>query len=267
MDTLQAIVTGAIQGITEFIPVSSSAHLAGLPLIMKWSDPGHAADVFLHFGSLFAVFVVFWKEFALVLKGALHIVACQSSDQKTYALSLLIASIPIIVVFGIVEAFFPLRINSLMFIASNSILFGVLLWLADRQSIKQPTDKQVSCKDALIVGFFQVFSIIPGASRLGTCLTGMRILGYDRITSFRFSVLMSIIPVAGAVFLKTLKVLFSVVSLPWDGMILSCLVAFAFGILTLKMVLAWLKNGSFSPFVLYRIGFGTALIGLYAAAF
>ncbi|MDR1031963.1 MAG: undecaprenyl-diphosphate phosphatase [Holosporales bacterium] len=265
MDTLQAIVTGAIQGITEFIPVSSSAHLAGLPLIMKWSDPGHAADVFLHFGSLFAVFVVFWKDIALILKGALHIVTRQASDQRTYALSLLTASIPTIVVFGIVEVFFPLRINSLMFIASNSILFGVLLWLADRRSTSP--SKQVSCKDALIVGFFQVFSIIPGASRLGTCLTGMRILGYDRITSFRFSILMSIIPVAGAVFLKALKVLFSVVSLPWDGMILSCLVAFAFGILTLKVVLAWLKNGSFLPFVLYRIGLGAALIGLYTAAF
>ncbi|MDR1365501.1 MAG: undecaprenyl-diphosphate phosphatase [Holosporales bacterium] len=261
MDILQAIITGAIQGITEFVPVSSSAHLAGLPLIMKWSDPGHAADVFLHFGSLFAVFVVFWKEVALILKGALHIVTRQASDQRTYALSLLVASIPTIVVFGIIEIFFPLRINSLLFIASNSILFGALLWLADRQPIKQPTDKQVSCKDALIVGFFQTFSIIPGASRLGTCLTGMRILGYDRITSFRFSVLMSIIPVAGAVFIKTLKVLFSFVYLSLDEMMLSCLVAFVLGMLTLKIVLAWLKNGSFLPFVLYRICLGTALIG------
>ncbi|MDR1475081.1 MAG: undecaprenyl-diphosphate phosphatase [Holosporales bacterium] len=265
MDIFQAIITGIIQGITEFIPVSSSAHLVCLPLIVNWSDPGHAADVFLHLGSLFAIFVVFWKEIKLISEGTMHALTFKASEQRTYALSLLVSSLPTIAVFGVVEIFFPLRINSLIFIASSSIFFGALLGFADRRSTIKSLDRQVSYKDALIVGAFQVFSLIPGASRLGTCLTGMRLLGYDRITSFKFSVMTSIVPVAGAVFLKSFKIFFSVISLPLDGIVLSCAVALVFGILTLRLALMWLGKRSFFPFVLYRIVLGAVIIGFYWA--
>ncbi len=265
MEICQSIVAGVIQGITEFIPVSSSAHLAILPIFMHWPDSGHAADVVVHFGSLGGIFLIFRTQIFSAIMGLLKLITNQQRDEDTqYTLSLIVASLPTIIIFGVAEIYFPFRLNSLLVVGTSAIGFGTLLMVADRFAVRKDCkESEISIKDAFIIGLFQVCSIIAGASRLGCCLTGMRFLGYGRSVSFKFSMMMSVIPVCGAVFLKTIKVLTAVDEISSDGLVLSCLMAFIFGVLTLRVMNSWVEKKTFFPFVIYRILLGCVLLILY----
>ncbi|MDR0662012.1 MAG: undecaprenyl-diphosphate phosphatase [Holosporales bacterium] len=256
----QILWLGALQGLTEFLPVSSSAHLALLPQWFHWKDQGQSVDVFLNLGTVAVLIFFLFPDLCAVCRGGCDTLRGRATAERTQCIQILLATLPVIVVGGLVEALCPLRLNHPVFLATITVIFSLILFFCDRR----PTVSQHHpWRDALLIGGAQVFALLPGASRLGVCLSIMRYLGYDRITSFRFSLLLSLPPVLGALTLKGLKVLKT--PLPWSWLVLlgGCLTAFLCGKLVLKGMFAWLKRGgTWTPFVLYRLLLAVAMMML-----
>ena len=196
-----SFILGAVQGITEFLPVSSTAHTALCQKIFSLHYFGRDFDVLLNLGTLFALIVYFFRDSLKIFFGGLNFICNKKSKNRDFFLMILLANLPTIVLFGTLE-FLGIKVTSAKLAAVNLIGFGILLYLCDQKPI---TKKGFSLKDAVKVGIAQMFSFLPGVSRLGICLSMCRYLGYDRRESFRFSMLLSIFPVAGACCLKFLK--------------------------------------------------------------
>ncbi|MDR0406806.1 MAG: undecaprenyl-diphosphate phosphatase [Holosporales bacterium] len=251
---MRLFLLGALQGITEFLPVSSSAHLALLPQFLNWQDQGQGVDVFLNVGTLGVLFLYLFKEMRAFIKGGLDVVRRRTTSNRFFFLKVLIAALPVIVVGGIVEIFFESRLNNPVLLAGTTALFSIILLGGDRTPQRAASlHYQGSFTEAFLIGCAQIFSLIPGASRLGVCLSAMRFLGYDRIEAFRFSMLLSIPPVMGALTLKSVKVVMHATVLPWGAIMGGCIAAFVCGMLTFKGASYWIsKGGTLTPFVVYR---------------
>ncbi|MDR2416998.1 MAG: undecaprenyl-diphosphate phosphatase [Holosporales bacterium] len=252
---VRLIVLGALQGITEFLPVSSSAHLALLPQFLDWQDQGQGIDVFLNIGTLVVLCLYLFREICALAKGAWDIILKRKTHDQVFFWQVIVASLPVIVVGGIIELCFESRPNNPVLLAATTGIFSLLLFLCDRVSQRFVLCRhQGSVVDALIVGCAQVCALVPGASRLGVCLSAMRFLGYTRLEAFRFSMLLSMPSVLGALTLKSVKVFTKGLILPWASIANGSIVAFLCGILVFWGMSHWLKkNGTFTPFVVYRV--------------
>lgn len=258
MTFLYALLLGAIQGITEFLPVSSSAHLLVIPKLLGLPYQGKAFDIFLNLGSLLAILVFFRSAFFSMLFGFKDFVINRKSQNRYFFMTLFWSSLPTIVIFGIVEIFFSVEINSTIVMGISMIVFAVVLYLCDA---RQSAELKITRTDSILTGIAQTMSLIPGVSRLGACLSMMRYLNYTREDSFKYSMILSIPPVTGACFLKLLKILSSgTQSIEWEMVGLSCLASFAFGLITLKMMCKFLRKFTLFPIVIYRIIFGLLLL-------
>ncbi|MDR1267729.1 MAG: undecaprenyl-diphosphate phosphatase [Holosporales bacterium] len=252
LDIAQVLWLGTLQGLTEFLPISSSAHLALLPRFLHWQDQGQSVDVFLNIGTLGALFFYLFRELRMSLRGARDVLFGRKTPEQAFLLKALVATAPVILAGWIVETFFSSRLKSPTLLASTTVLFSLILLLCDRRP-ERPLHK-TPLRDALIIGCAQVFSLLPGASRLGVCLSAMRFLGYDREEAFRFSLFLSFPPVLGAITLKGIKAIGAGAHPPWDALMGGCGMAFFWGMMTLGGVLWWLKRGgTWTPFVAYRL--------------
>lgn len=253
MHLIDSIILGAIQGITEFLPVSSTAHTALCEKLFSLHSFGKSFDIILNLGTLLALVIYFYRDSLRLFFGGFDFILNKKSKERDFFLIILLANLPTIIIFGILE-FMDVSFSSAKLSAINLIGFGIVLYLCDRK----PTNKKVfSLNDGLKVGIAQLLSFFPGVSRLGICLSMCRYLGYDRRKSFKFSMLLSIFPVAGACFLKLLKMFvknsaefFSI------DVIVGIISAFAFGILSIYFVNQFLQKQTFAPIILYRIIFG-----------
>jgi len=264
MDFVQIIALGLLQGLTEFLPVSSSAHLILLPLLLGWEDQGLAFDVAVHVGTLVAVVSYFRKDlyclitgwFASVFKG-------QYSTDSRLAWLIIIGTIPV----GLVGLFFgdlvEIYLRSPLVIALATIAFALLLWWADAKGVREREQHQLTIKDAIIIGLYQVLALIPGTSRSGITMTGALFLGLTRDASARFSFLLSIPLIFLAGSLKTVELVQIAESVDWfaiiAGVVISALSAFACISLFLKL----LEKVGMLPFVIYRLVLGAFLLYLY----
>jgi len=265
MTLFNLIIIAIIQGITEFLPISSSAHLILLPQAVGFQDQGQVIDVAVHLGTLIAVVLYFWNDvknaffgFLGLFKGRLH------TQNAHLAIALIIATIPAVVFGAILKlsgASDAMR-DSIAVIGWTMLLFGVLLWWADS---KMPMTRQAETwtfKHALILGLWQALALIPGTSRSGITITGARLLGYKRIDAARLSMLMSIPTILAAGGMEILDVIGKKSSTPMTDIVLAVILSALAAFLALSFMMRWLKSVSFTPYVVYRIILGLGLLGL-----
>lgn len=254
-----------IQGITEFIPVSSSAHLVLLPHIFNVEDQGLAVDVALHAGSLLAVALALHKENLAMVKDALEYLFHPKQHKKpTLLFHLLIATLPIVIVGFIAKSLVEDNLRNPLYLGISSIMFAAFLFIADRNHKRNRTLADLTPRHALFIGLLQIFALIPGASRSGTSITAGRFLGLSTVDATKFSILLGI-PI---IFAAMTLIAFSAFQNPVSNeelyrIAIASALSFTFSYLTIKIMLRWLKKSTFTPFVVYRILLGIVLIVLY----
>jgi len=258
MTVLHALILGIVQGLGEFLPISSSAHLVLIPWLFGWNDPGLTFDVALHMGTLLAVVLYFWLDWVRLVKAALR---RQASDDKRIFWYLVLATIPG-GLFGLAfenkaETVFraPLLIGIMM------IVMGILLYLADKKRQLRKMDT-MTMADALWIGLSQALAIIPGVSRSGSTMMTARFLELTREDAARFSFLMSTPIILGAGVLKLRHLTVASIDLPF---LVGIITSFVVGILSISFLLRYLKTSNFGLFVGYRFIIGFIVIGFALA--
>lgn len=260
MTTFQAIVLGLIQGLTEFLPISSSAHLSLAPILFGWKDPGLAFDVALHFGTLVAVLWYFRKQWAELIAAAAAIVASRRIDtvEKKRVIFLILATIPGAIGGLLLEEKAETVFRAPMLTATALIIMGLILWAVDRASSQSRNLKEMRWLDALLIGIAQVVALIPGVSRSGSTITMGRGLKLDRQSAAIFSFLMSMPIIAAAVVLKGPDVV------PQGGIttpvIAGVLAAAVSSWLAIEILLRYVSRHSYGIFALYRVLLGAAVL-------
>ncbi len=266
MTILQAFVLGIIQGLTEFLPVSSSAHLTLAPWAFGWPDPGLAFDVALHTGTLLALFYFFRKEWVALIGAGFRVLAQRDARtiEERRALYVVIATIPAGIGGLLLQKYAESTFRSPALIASALIVMGVVLYLVDRLVASRRTLDDVRWTDALIVGTAQVCALVPGVSRSGSTITASRALGLDRESAAIFSFLLSG-PITMAAALKELPS--AVHSMHGDlaPLLVGILASAISGWLAISVLLRYVAKHSYGIFAAYRIVIGIAIFALLAA--
>lgn len=259
MDLIHALLLALLQGITEFLPISSSAHLVLPSELLGWPDQGLAFDTAVHLGSLLAVISYFWRDLIrYVVAGFNQLIMRKQSNDGRYAMNLLIASLPILPVGFFGRFFIEEHLRSIEVIAVTTIFFGLTLWYADR--VRHNTEQTLTPGRALAIGFAQCLALIPGTSRSGITITAALLLGHSRSDAARISFLIAIPTILGAATLKTIDLITEPGNPDWLaiglGTGLSAVSAYACITLLIKFV----DRIGYFPFVVYRLLLGALLI-------
>jgi undecaprenyl-diphosphatase len=255
----QAIVLGIVQGLTEFLPVSSSAHLILIPWLLKWQeDPGLAFDVILHLGTLLALIVFYWREW---LEMGLSLVNGDRVRRRLLLL-LIVASVPGAIIGVLLEKQAETIFRSPVLIAVTLATLGVILWAADAFGSKKRKIGDLTFVDALFIGLSQALAIIPGVSRSGSTITTARILGIQRADAANFSFLMATPIIAGAGLKEAHKAFHSGLTpqLGW-GFAASAV----FGLIAIVWLLSYVRTHTYRPFAIYRIVLAAIVVAVALA--
>lgn len=264
MTLFHLVLVAVIQGITEFLPVSSSGHLILLPALTGIPDQGQVVDVAVHVGSLGAVIVFFRHDVALAARGALSLLRGRTdAEGASLALCLTVATIPVILAgLALRAAGIDVALRSTAVIGWTMILFGVLLWWADRAGGDERPAEAWRLRDAMILGLWQAMALIPGTSRSGIVITGARFLGYDRYGAAKLSMLMSIPTIVASGALLGGEVAAEAdLALARDAGIAAAF-AFVAALIALKLMFRLLRVVDYTPYVLYRVVLGLALLAI-----
>jgi len=262
MPLFYLLLIAALQGLTEFLPVSSSAHLILLPRLTGMPDQGQVIDVAVHIGTLFAVAVYFWSDLKIGLAGIPRMLTGRiDTPGARLAFLLMIATLPA-VAFGVVLKLTGLidMMRSITVIGWTMILFGILLYIMDQRGGTDKTDADWNLRDAIIMGLWQAVALIPGTSRSGITITAARQLGYNRRDGAKLSMLMSVpIIFASGVLLGADVFRTADINTARDGAIAAGFSFFA-ALLALTLMMRLLRSVSFTPYVIYRIALGVVLL-------
>jgi undecaprenyl-diphosphatase len=258
---LQIIVLAVVQGITEFLPISSQAHLILVDDFASWPDAGLQVRVAVHVGSLGAVIVYFSQDLWAIIKGIFLMMAGRVSDGSRMAVNLFIASVPVI---GVGAAVVLLDVADTLqtpeVIAWTMLGFGILLWFADRTGMTLRRIEHMTGGAALMIGLAQILALIPGTSRAGITMTAARMLGYERTEASRFSMLLALPVILAAGGWDAVSIYRADnLQLGMDA-ILAAVLAFAVALGSIAFLMKWLERATFTPFVIYRVMLGGALI-------
>lgn len=253
MTLFQAIVLGLVQGLTELLPVSSSAHLALTPFLLGWEDPGLSFDVALHFGTLMALGWYFRREWIDMTKSAWSIARTRrvESVHDRRLVYLMVATVPAGVGGLLLNDLAKTTFRSPYIIGTTLIVLGVLLWAIDRWSVRSRSIEEITLKDAVVVGCAQVLALVPGVSRSGSTITAGRLLRLDRPSAARFSFLMSM-PITLAAVLKEAPEALRAEGLSWP-LLAGVLAAAVSSWLAITVLLRYVSKHSFGVFALYRV--------------
>ena len=252
MTHLQGFVYGAVQGLTEFLPVSSSAHLTLLPWFFGWEDPGLGFDVALHVGTLVAVLWYFWRDWWDLASAALAALGERSFTSTAEAAlfwKIVVASIPAAAIGAAFEHQAEEAFRAPLLIAAALATLGALLYWSDTRPERRSAIERIEWADALWIGLAQAAAIVPGVSRSGITISIARLRGIGRESAARFSFLLSTPIIAGAALLKV-KALASAVRDPAE--LLGLVASAVFGFAAIAVLLRWVRTGSYVPFVVYR---------------
>ncbi len=260
---LHIVILAIVQGISEFLPVSSSGHLILLPHIAGWQDQGGNIDIAVHVGTLGAVLVYFWRDIWAILAGFSGGRRRERRAGRALGIYLLISLPPVLVAGGLLVTFAPDLFRSPLIVAWTMLVFGVLLWLADRIGMTVRRVEHMTVGSAVIIGVAQILALVPGTSRSGITMTAARFLGFERGEAARFSMLMSIpvIVAAGAVVARDLAKSGEPIITGDAG--LAAAIAFVTALFSIAILMLMLKRVSFTPFVVYRLFLGIVLLVLY----
>lgn len=259
MTLIQQLLIAIIQGITEFLPISSSGHLILIPKLTDLPDQGPLIDVAVHIGSLLAIIIYFWRDVRGLAQGGFATVGIgKAPEQRNLFLWIVIGTIPAVAVGFLLKDMLE-GFRSTHLVAVNLIFYGILLGLADRFGKEERSYEDLSLRDAIIVGCAQALALVPGTSRSGVTMTAARFLGYKRVEAARFSFLLSIPAVAGAGTLVALRLADADVQMQWDALVtgtFTFIAAFA----TMAFLMNFLRRATMMVFVVYRVLLGVALL-------
>ncbi|MBC6441236.1 MAG: undecaprenyl-diphosphate phosphatase [Rhodospirillales bacterium] len=257
MTLLQLAVLALVQGITEFLPISSSGHLILTSQVLDWPDQGLAVDVAVHAGTLLAVIVYFWRDIIRILGG---LTESGSASTRPLAGMIVVATIPAGAAGYALHAIDENMFRDPAVIAWATLGFGLLLLVADLFGMTLRRLEHMTWTAAIMIGLAQILSLIPGTSRSGITMTAARFMGFERDAAARFSLLLSIPLISAATLLKGLDVYeASDVELS-RSMLIAGFLAFLSAIVAIWLMMAWLKRATFTPFVIYRIALGLGLL-------
>ncbi|GGB66839.1 undecaprenyl-diphosphate phosphatase [Shewanella inventionis] len=262
METLQVILLALIQGLTEFLPISSSAHLILPSQLLGWSDQGLSFDVAVNTGSLFAVVIYFRHDIVTLAKSWFGSLAGSHSQESKLAWWIILATIPAVIAGFMAKDFIETHFRNTLVIAITTIVFGILLWVADRMSKAQLNEFQMGWKKALLIGLAQAMALIPGTSRSGATMTAALMLGLTREAAARFSFLMSIPVSFGAALLVTKDLVESPALIDYQALSLGIVVSFIAAYLCIHYFLKFISQIGMTPFVIYRLLLGGLLLGM-----
>jgi len=259
MTLVQIIVLSLIQGLTEFLPVSSSAHLILGSRVFSWPDQGLVFDVATHLGTLLAVLVYFRKD---LWNMCLPWLGKNKGDEQSRKLGLIlvVASIPAIIAGGLLHGWVESSLRDIRVIAFSTIGFGLLLWWADARFARNLTIRDMNMRSGIMIGLAQMLSLVPGTSRSGITITMGRMLGFNADSAARFSFLLSIPIIAAAGAYGVLRMVLNSADIDWLQFGLAVVLSALAGWLCIAAFLALLQRIGLVPFVLYRLALGVALL-------
>jgi len=268
MSLLEALVLGLVQGLTEFLPISSTAHLRIAPELFGWEDPGAAYSAVIQLGTVLAVIFYFWRD--LLRLGAAFFNGLKERQplgtvESRLAWFVLLGTLPIGILGLAFKKAIESSLRSLYVIAGSLIVLAIVLFIVERAAKHTRTVADMTLKDGLVIGLWQALALIPGSSRSGTTLTGGLSLGFKREDAARYSFLLSI-PATGLAGLFQLKHLINAPERPSTlALAVGTLVAFLSGMAAIAGLLRYLRTRTTLVFVLYRVALGTLLLGLLSA--
>ncbi len=262
MFELQYFFLGLIQGITEFLPISSSAHLILIPELTNWEDQGIFSDIAVHVGTLIAVIIYLLKDIRIILIDFFNF---RKSNRKNFVIKIFVATLPALIIGFIVYEYFIIYFRNLIVIAWASIIFAIILFLADQRKNLNKKWEDLNYIEVFFIGLCQVLAFIPGASRAGVTITGARILGVKRKSSAIFSMVLSIPIILSSLSLSMID-LFSKQSIeinltqPIFAACIACITA----LISIHAMMKILQFTNFNIFIIYRIILGILLLIFYA---
>jgi undecaprenyl-diphosphatase len=265
MTVFQAIVLGVLQGLAEFLPISSSAHLALAPWVFGWQDPGLAFDVALHVGTLVAVLWYFRRDWIALIRSAFDIVRKRAvtSPDEWRVVFLVIGTIPGAIAGLLLEDIAETSFRTPALIAVMLMIMGVVLWAADRYARADRPLPEMTWRNALAIGVAQAFALVPGVSRSGATMTAARLLRFDRRSAAVFSFLLSM-PITAAA--AVVKVPDAIAAGGFSAPLIAGVLAAALSSwLAIAVLLRYLAQHTFGIFALYRLALGALILGLVAA--
>ncbi|MBB3190055.1 undecaprenyl-diphosphate phosphatase [Halomonas cerina] len=264
MDWLQIVLLAVIQGLTEFLPISSSAHLILVPVFTDWPDQGLAFDVALHLGSLAAVVLYFRHELSGMITSWCRSVAGRGTDDEArLAWWVILATLPVGLAGLAFKDTIEVAMRSPLVLAGGLIGFGLLLGYADWRHRGSRNEYHLSWQDALWIGLAQALALIPGTSRSGITMTAALLLGLNREASARFSFLLSIPVIVLAGGLETLGLIEASTPVDWTALVAGTLLSGISAYLCIHFFLVFIKRIGMQPFVIYRLLLGIALLWLF----
>lgn len=259
----QIVALAMVQGLTEFLPISSSGHLNLIHLLSDWQDQGPLADVAVHVGTLFAVMAYLWRDMLRLLAGLGHLLRGRTSEDARLLLLLILASLPVFAIgYIVLKSGLIYRFRTIEVIAWANLGFAFVLWGADSFGLTIRRLEHTTAGDALLIGLSQVIALVPGASRAGVTMTAARMLGYERVEAARFSLLLSIPTIAGLGVATALEIAASGdIELQAD-LGLAAVLSFAAAVLAIWFMMALLRRTTMTVFVVYRIILGLVLLAI-----
>lgn len=254
MEIYQALILGIVQGLTELLPISSSAHLTILPWIFNWNIPD-AFDVALHFGTLLAIVLYFFKDWIELIKGGYkYAFKKEKTVQGRMFWYIVLATIPGGAIGFLLDHFLGDTLNQPIIIAASLIVMGIILYVVDKNSKSNVKYEEMTLKQTFLIGLSQALAFIPGVSRSGVTITTARAMGIKREAAAKYTFLLSTPIVFAATLFKFSEFQFSV------SFIIGVLASFIVGIFVIRFLLKYIQKGSFKIFAIYRVIFGILII-------
>ena len=267
-ELLQAVVLGTIQGLTEFLPISSSAHLRIFPEMFGWGDPGAAFTAVIQIGTELAVLIFFRKDIWRI--GSAWLRSLVKPEYRGHLDArmgwfIIIGSLPIVILGVLLKDIIEQDFRNLWIIGTTLIVLGIVLGIADRVGSTAKQIKQITLRDAILMGLAQAMALVPGVSRSGATLSMGRFLGYDREAATRYAFLLAIPAVVGAGIFELKEIPHGDNTYGWGPTIVATVVSFVVGYAAIAWLLRYVSTKSYTPFVLYRIALGSLTLALVAA--
>lgn len=268
MEILKSIFLGGVQGIAEFLPISSSGHLVVFPYILDWDYKGLSFDIALHFGTAIAIMVYFWKDWKRLITSAISKLQGTSykvqEDQNEFPQNLLwqivVASIPAGIIGVLINDYVESKFHSPLLIAFNLIFFGLVLWFVDKYSKTNLKIKNAKYWNSFLIGIAQSIALMPGVSRSGITITTSRLLGFEKEDGAKLSFMIGTPAMLGAFVLAAKDMKAEMINVSF---IIAVIASAIFGYLAIKYMLKYLQKGSFAIFTWYRIVLGAIIILIY----
>lgn len=262
MGIVEAVVLGIVQGLTEFLPISSTGHLRVVPTLFGWEDPGAAFTAVIQLGTLAAVLIYFWKDLVTIFTAWLRSLAGEKSYEGRLGWAIVVGTIPIVVLGLLGKDYIEGSLRSLTVVATMLIVVAILMLIAEKFSSHKRSSDSLSPRDGLIVGLWQAVALIPGASRSGSTITGGLFLGLERAAAARFSFLLSVPSIFAAGIYEAVKERKEILGSNLTPIIVATVVSFIVGYAAIAFLMSYLQKRSTMVFIVYRIVLGVVLLAL-----